>query len=90
MDKQAINKLKLMLQGLSLRLTDEMDFFIALEGEFKSGTKTFPLRGVLEGSALKVSFEGRAVTISPEALPETICGFAERFDKNHHHLSGQR
>lgn len=81
MDKQAINKLKLMLQGLSLRLTDEMDFFIALEGEFKSGTKTFPLRGVLEGSALKVSFEGRAVTISPEALPETICGFAERFDK---------
>ena len=44
MDKKAIQKLNLMLQGMAYRLKDEIDYFEELDGEFKSGAKNFPLR----------------------------------------------
>jgi SAM-dependent methyltransferase len=81
MDKQALQKLSLMLQGIAYRLTDEMDFFESLTGEFKSGTKKFPLTCQLEGDQLKIHFEGRSISAAPEELPGLITGFAGRFEQ---------
>lgn len=81
MDQKSLNKLKLILQGLAFRLKDEIEYFKELEGQFKSGTKTFPLAGTLEGSMIKINFEGRTVTCSPEELPEILSDFAGKFDK---------
>ena len=42
MDKQAQQKLNMMLQGIAFRLSDEIDYFEGLTGEFKSGVITYP------------------------------------------------
>lgn len=80
MDKQSLGKLKLILMGLSGRIEEELDFFISLKGEFKSGTMIFPFLGELNGRRLDISFEGRREPADPGELPDLICGFAERFD----------
>ncbi len=81
MDNKALQKLKLMMQGMVSRMAEELDFFEDLTGEFKSGTKSFPLVCDLEGDRLKVRFEARTVTASLEELPELITEFASRFEK---------
>lgn len=81
MDNKALQKLKLMLQGMVNRMTEEKDFFEGLTGEFKSGTKTFPLVGTLEDNGLKIRFEGRSSTIGFDTLPELITEYAGRFEK---------
>ncbi|MCX7772242.1 MAG: SAM-dependent methyltransferase [Clostridia bacterium] len=81
MDKQALQKLSLMLQGLAYRLSEEMEYFQGLTGEFKSGTKTFPLScGFMEGQ-LKLSFEGRMLETEPARLPGLLCEFAGRYER---------
>lgn len=81
MDNKSLQKLKLMLQGMASRMTEELDFFEELTGEFKSGTKTFPLVGSLEHERLKIRFEARSMTISIDELPDLISDFASRFEK---------
>lgn len=52
MDKQSIQKLNLILQGIALRLTEDKDYFESLTGEFKSGVVTFPFSCTLESDIL--------------------------------------
>lgn len=81
MDKNALQKLKLMLQGLAVRLADETDYFESITGEFKSGTKVFPLKCIPEGETLRISFEGRNLKAGPHDIPELISGFAAHYEK---------
>lgn len=80
MERQTLNKLRLMLQGLACRISEEMDYFKAIEGDFKSGAKFFPLSAKPAGGVLEIRFEGNKVQAEPEALPELIAGYAEKFD----------
>lgn len=81
MNKQTLNKLGLMLQGLAYRISEEMDFFNALEGDFKSGAKRFPLSVKPEDRELEIHFEGRKIRMEPHALPALILEYAEKFDE---------
>jgi SAM-dependent methyltransferase len=81
MDKQALQKLNLMLQGMAYRLEEELDYFEGITGEFKSGTKTFPLTCTLEEEQLIARFEGRSITLKPSELPALLSEFAGRFEK---------
>lgn len=80
MDKRALQKLNLMLQGIAYRLNDEMDYFEGLTGDFKSGAKTFPLICKLEENQLIIHFEGRSITADPIELPILISDFAKPFE----------
>lgn len=81
MDKNSLQKLKLILQGISARLTDEMDYFEGMTGEFKSGVKVFPLSCLPDGEELKISFEGRNITVKPDEIPDLISGYAAPYEK---------
>lgn len=82
MDKQTQKKLNMMLQGITFRLTEEIDYFEGLTGEFKSGAKTFPLKCTLEGGGrLIISFEGRSIDTVPKKIPELIANFSAPYDK---------
>lgn len=81
MDKQTLQKFNLMLQGIAVRLTDEIDYFESMTGEFKSGTKVFPLNCEPDGEMLKISFEGRSIRALPDKIPELISGFATPYEK---------
>ena len=81
MDKQAQQKLNMMLQGIAFRMADEIDYFEELTGEFKSGVITFPLKCALEGDKFRISFEGRDIETVPEKIPELITGFSGPYDK---------
>lgn len=81
MDKSTQAKFNLMLQGIAARLIDEIDYFERITGEFKSGTKVFPLNCVPEGKLLNISFEGRSVKAHPDEIPELFSGFAAPFEK---------
>ncbi len=81
MDKQALQKLNLMVQGIAYRLSDELDYFEELTGDFKSGTKSFPMACTLEENQLKISFEGRSMVAAPSELPSLVSDFAGRFEK---------
>ncbi|HBR02553.1 MAG TPA: SAM-dependent methyltransferase [Ruminiclostridium sp.] len=81
MDKQAIQKLNLMLQGIAYRLTDEIDYFEGLTGEFKSGTRKFPMSCQWEENGLKILFEGRSLIASAEEFPKIIADFSEKFEQ---------
>lgn len=81
MDKQAQQKLNMMLQGIAFRLSDEIDYFEGLTGEFKSGVITFPLKGFLDNGKLTISFEGRSIETYAEKIPELITGFSNPYEK---------
>lgn len=81
MDKQTLQKLNLMLQGIVFRLTDEIDYFEGLTGEFKSGAVTFPLNCILDGDKLRINFEGRNISAIAEEIPDVISRFATPYDK---------
>ena len=81
MDKQTLQKLKLMLSGIVYRLNEEADYFQGLEGEFKSGTRIFPLKCNLTENGLSINFEGRKISAGAEELPEILADFAARFEK---------
>ena len=81
MDKKAIQKLNLMLQGMAYRLKDEIDYFEELDGEFKSGAKNFPLKCTLEDGKLVIRFEGRNISAGPEELPKLLSEFAARYER---------
>jgi SAM-dependent methyltransferase len=80
-DKQSLQKLKLMLTGITYRLREEKDYFINLEGSFKSGTKNFPLKCTFKDGMLDIKFEGRSITAKPEEVPDILTDFASRFEK---------
>ncbi|NLO99156.1 MAG: SAM-dependent methyltransferase [Clostridiaceae bacterium] len=81
MDKQAQQKLNMMLQGIAFRMTDEIDYFEELTGEFKSGVITFPLTCRFDNGKLKINFEGRNIETDPDKIPELISGFSGPYDK---------
>lgn len=81
MDNKALQKLNLMLKGVIYRLNDEKDYFEELSGEFKSGTKTFPMTCTIKDEGFNIRFEGRNVLVENEMLPSTITDFAGRFEK---------
>jgi len=81
MDRQTLQKLKLMLSGIVYRLNEETEYFQELEGEFKSGTRLFPLKCTLSEDGLLINFEGRNIYAKAEELPEIISDFASRFEK---------
>ncbi|NMA65923.1 MAG: SAM-dependent methyltransferase [Clostridiaceae bacterium] len=81
MDKQTLQKLKLMLNGIVYRLNEETEYFQSIEGEFKSGTRIFPLKCTLTDDGLSIKFEGRNVNAHTEEFPEIITDFASRFEK---------
>ncbi|NLX64668.1 MAG: SAM-dependent methyltransferase [Clostridiaceae bacterium] len=81
MDKQTQQKLNMMLQGIAFRLTDEIDYFEEITGEFKSGVITFPLTCRLENGKLKINFEGRSIETVPDKIPELISGFSAPYEK---------
>ena len=81
MDKQTQQKLNMMLQGIAFRLTDEIDYFEELTGEFKSGVITFPLTCRLENGKLKINFEGRSIETVPDEIPQLISGFSAPYEK---------
>lgn len=80
MDRQSLQKLKLMLTGIAQRLKDEKDYFIGLEGSFKSGTKNFPLKCTLKDDNLEIKFEGRNLSAKTDDLPDILSDFASRFE----------
>lgn len=80
MDKQTLGKLGLMLQGLSCRISEEMDFFVSLKGDFKSGAKFFPLSAVPEGRMISIRFEGRKDMVEPQDLPAMLLAYAQKYD----------
>lgn len=81
MDKQTQQKFNLMLQGIAVRLIEEIDYFEGMTGEFKSGTKVFPLICEQEGEKLKISFEGRSVKALPNEIPGLISDFTTPYEK---------
>lgn len=81
MDKQTLSKLKLMLLGLSSRLSEESDYFVSLKGDLKSGTRSVPFKANLEGELLKMSLEGRTEQIAVEAFPDWMVGIAAPYEK---------
>ncbi len=81
MDKQAVQKLNLMLQGIAVRLTEEIEYFEGMTGDFKSGTKVFPLKCEQDGEELKISFEGRVVKALPNEIPGIISDFTTPYEK---------
>ena len=80
MDRQTLNKLGLMLQGLAYRISDEIDYFISLEGDFKSGAKRFPFSAEPAGEILDLRFEGRRSRVEPQKLSDVMLEYAQRFD----------
>lgn len=80
MDRQTLNKLGLMLQGLSYRISEEMDYFISIKGDFKSGAKRFPLSAEPSGDMLDVRFEGRNDRVKPRDLSSLMVVYAQRYD----------
>lgn len=80
MDRQTLNKLALMLQGLAYRISDEIDYFISLEGDFKSGAKRFPFSAEPAGKMLDLRFEGRRSQVEPQKLSDVMLEYARRFD----------
>lgn len=81
MEKNTLQKLNLMLQGIAVRLTDEIEYFEGMTGEFKSGTKVFPLKLTSEGDMFRINFEGRSVNASSDEIPGLISGFAAPYEK---------
>jgi len=81
MEKNTLQKLGLMLQGIAVRLTDEIEYFEAMTGEFKSGTKIFPLKLVPEGDMFRINFGGRSIKARSDEIPGLISGFADPYEK---------
>lgn len=80
MDRQTLNKLGLMLQGLAYRIAEEIDYFKSLEGDFRSGAKGFPLSAKLVGGKLEIRFEGCRSLAEPQELSGVIMAYAQRFN----------
>lgn len=81
MDKQSQQKLNMILQGIAFRMTDEIDYFEELTGEFKSGVRTFPLTCLLDNGKLKINFEGITIETVPDEIPGLISGFSAPYEK---------
>jgi len=80
MDRQTLNKLGLMLQGLSYRISEEFDFFLSIKGEFKSGARFFPLSAEPSDGMLDIWFEGRRDSVEPQSLLGVIVDYARNYD----------
>ena len=80
MDKKTLQKLNLLIMGLAGRFEADRDYFAGLEGSFKSGNKSFPIKGVLENTDLLITFEGSTRRVTSEELAKLLCGYGERFD----------
>ena len=79
MDRQTLSKLVLVLQGLSYRICEEMDYSYPSK-DFKSGAKRFPISAEPSGEMLDMCFEGRRSRIEPQDLPNLLNDYAQRYD----------
>ena len=82
MQKGDIAKLKLLLAGISARMTKNRDYFIRAVGTFTSGKKKFDAELSLDGQNWALRFQGS--TSPPDAA--AFCAFfaseAEKFDES--------
>ncbi len=81
MDRQAMTKLGLLLQGLEARLTEDFDFFIRIDGQFTAGTGRTPMAIRPEGQALSLRIGAAGnLHIEPAGLAAALMREAERQD----------
>jgi SAM-dependent methyltransferase len=80
MDKQTLKKLRLLLQSITYRIKEEPEYFIGLEGEFKSGAKIYPLVLKHENNKLIIHFAGRSDTIDIDGFSDLLSGYASQYD----------
>ena len=74
-------KLKLLLAGISARLTKNKDFFVQATGTFISGKKKFEARLVREGEDYRLRFQGTERTVDAEAFCMFFAEQAEKYDE---------
>lgn len=81
MQKGEAAKLKLLLSGISARLTKNKDFFVQAVGVFTSGKKKFEAQLMREGEDYQLRFQGTVRTVDAAGFCTFFAEQAEKFDE---------
>ncbi len=80
MNKQSINKLKLIFTGIENRFKENSDIFKGINVTFKTGLKTFKGLGNYEENKIKFNFNGKTELLDINELLNKICAEAEKYE----------
>ena len=73
MQKGEAAKLKLLLSGISARLTKNKDFFVQAVGVFTSGKKKFEAKLTRDGEDYRLRFQGAERTVNADGFCAFFC-----------------
>lgn len=80
MNKQSINKLSLFMTGLEQRIMENSEYFKRITVEFKSGTKIFNARVVMDKGKLVLNYNGNKEILEISWLSARISKHAESYE----------
>ena len=81
MNKQTADKVNLFLMGLSGRYSDAEDFFLYVNVDFTSGTKTYSLRAERNDGRLSFNFMGDSYTVTFDDFTAFVIEKIKQFDE---------
>ena len=81
MQKGDVAKLKLLLSGISARLTKNRDFFVQADCMFTSGKKKFDARLTRTEQGYQLRFQGSAREVDADGFCAFFAEQAEKFDE---------
>lgn len=82
MQKGDVAKLKLLLSGISARLTKNRDFFVQADCTFTSGKKKFDARLTRTEQGYQLRFQGSAREVDADGFCAFFAEQAEKFDES--------
>ena len=80
MNKQNVQKLSMFLIGLEQRISDNTDFFKKITAIYKSGTKDYTANAILEGTKIKLNFNGINEILEINWISARLSKFAQAYD----------
>ncbi|GKX68324.1 class I SAM-dependent methyltransferase [Inconstantimicrobium mannanitabidum] len=80
MNKQNINKMKLLLLGLTNRFAEDSNVFKGIYVTYKAGLKEFNGTGSFNAGKIDYNFNGKTDTLSIDEVFDKICLEAEKYD----------
>lgn len=80
MIKQSITKVNLFLQGMMVRLSENIDYFSYLTVNFKSGIKVYSLNISYNGNNFSAEYLGVSNIINLSDIPKFICDELTKYD----------
>jgi hypothetical protein len=80
MNQRIINKLSTILNGLKLRITDNIQYYKKIEFVFKSGLKEYKGKVILREELFELFFNGENKKISVESFVCEILTFSKLYD----------